>query len=165
MRFYRILGLCTLFIALISNVSCKKENSNNQVIINQEVTFTKEGNLKILKPDSTLVAAYEIEIADNDYEIQTGLMYRSKMREDRGMLFIFEEEEPRYFYMKNTEISLDLLYINKDNVVVSLYKNAMPLDEATLPASNPATYVFEINGGLIDKLKIEEGYLINFSRD
>ncbi|WP_340202190.1 DUF192 domain-containing protein [Ascidiimonas sp. W6] len=149
---------------LILNLSCKKESANTKVIV-QEVTFTKEGDLQIMKPDSTLVVQLEIEIADNDYEIQTGLMYRKKMQENRGMLFIFPNEEPRYFYMKNTEIALDLLYIDANYKIVSIMKNTQPFDENTLPASAPAKYVLEVNAGFTDKKKISKGDLVKFTKD
>lgn len=144
--------------------ACKTE-SKKSIINNQEITFSKEGELHIMKPDSTVLMQIEIEIADNTYEIETGLMYRSKMRSDRGMLFLFSDEKPRYFYMKNTQIPLDILYINEKNRIVSIFKNATPFDETTLPASDPAKYVLEINAGLIDKHNISEGDIIWFIRN
>jgi uncharacterized membrane protein (UPF0127 family) len=163
MRFHRLIGILIIGFVLFGS-SCKTE-SGSKNIISQEITFTKEGSLTIMNTDSTAVAEFEIEIADNDYEIATGLMYRSKMKKNRGMLFIFPDEKPRFFYMKNTEIPLDLLYINSDHKIVSIHKNAIPFDEATLPASAPAKFVLEINAGLIDAYKIPEGYTVNFTKD
>ena len=105
----------------------------------------------------------EIEIADTDFEIQTGLMYRESMQNNQGMLFVFVDEENRFFYMKNTKIPLDLIYINSKKNIVGFQKNAKPFDETSLPSNAPAKYVLEINAGLIDQLKIAIGDRITFS--
>lgn len=65
----------------------------------------------------------EIEIADNNFERQTGLMYRKKMDNDKGMLFIFDTSEIKSFYMKNTYISLDILYINSNNTITNIIES------------------------------------------
>ncbi|XLS30151.1 DUF192 domain-containing protein [Flavobacteriaceae bacterium M23B6Z8] len=158
------LYLFGIVLSLLLTVSCKNQGNTNQ-IINQEVTFSKEGSLQIIKSDSITVLDLEIEIADNDYEIETGLMYRKKMRKDRGMLFIFPNEEPRYFYMKNTEIPLDLIFINAENKIVSVTENTTPFDETTLPASAPAQYVLEINAGLVSDHNITVGDVVRFTKN
>ncbi|MFP2996394.1 DUF192 domain-containing protein [Spongiivirga sp. MCCC 1A20706] len=143
-------------------ITCGDKKSEKKVI-KQEVSFTKEGTLSVFKKDS-LIASFDIEIADNEYETQTGLMYRKSMQDDRGMLFIFPDSQQRYFYMKNTEFSIDIIYISEDNEVVSIQKNAEPFNEASLPSEGPAKYVFEINAGLSDKLGLTKGDRIVFSK-
>ena len=73
------------------------------------------------------------------------------------MLFIFQEELPRSFYMKNTEFSLDIIYINKKKKVVSIKKNTIPYDKNSLPSGKPVLYVLEIKAGLSDRWGIENG--------
>lgn len=160
----KIVFVFSILVSLFLFDSCKQED-NKKNIISQEVTFTKEGDLEIIKPDSTSILGLEIEIADNDYEIQTGLMYRKKMRKDRGMLFVFPKEEPRYFYMKNTEIPLDLIFIDAANKVVDITENTIPFDETTLPASAPAKYVLEINAGQASETGIAVGDIVRFSKN
>lgn len=143
--------------------SCKKEVKKTAVKP-QEVAFTKEGELQLFKNDSTLITSLNIEIADNDYETETGLMYRTSMKDTQGMLFIFKEEQQRYFYMKNTQIALDIIYINAEKQIVSFAKNAAPMDETSLPSNAPAKYVLEINAGLADKWGLEAGNYISFNR-
>ena len=99
----------------------------------------------------------DIEYADTPEERSLGLMYRKGMAENQGMLFIFPEEEERSFYMRNTEFSLDIIYLDKDKKVVSIAKKAKPFDETSLLSEAPAMYVLEINGGLSDKWGIEKG--------
>ncbi len=66
------------------------------------------------------------------------------------MLFVFEEEGPHSFYMKNTLIPLDIIFIDKDLKIVSIQRNASPLDESGIPSGGPVQYVLEINAGLSD---------------
>jgi len=84
-------------------------------------------------------------------------MYRKSMEEHQAMLFIFQEEQPRSFYMKNTEFSLDIIYINKKKKVVSIQKNTTPYDKNSLPSGEPVLYVLEIKAGLSDRWGIENG--------
>ena len=135
-------------------------NESNRVqeieITPQDIDFTRDGEVSIFKNDS-LIQTIEVEFAKNDEERALGLMYRSSMDEHQGMWFIFPEEAHRSFYMRNTEIPLDIIYLDKDKKVVSIAKNARPYDETSLPSEKPAMYVLEINGGLSDKWGIEKG--------
>jgi uncharacterized membrane protein (UPF0127 family) len=135
-----------IFCFVLVFSSCKEDK---KAIKQTEVTFKKEGDLTIFKSDSTQVIL-DIEIADTDFDTQTGLMYRTSMKDNQGMLFVFEDEQPRSFYMKNTQFSLDLIFINQTKKIVSFQKNAQPFDERSLPSNAPAKYVLEVNAGLVD---------------
>ncbi len=151
---------------ILSIFSCKTDTKNNQNLV-KEVTFTKEGELSLYTQKdsvSTPITTLDIEIADDDYQIQTGLMYRKSMQDKQGMLFIFPEEAPRSFYMKNTEFALDIIFINADNKIVSIQKNAIPLNEASLPSDGPAQYVLEVNAKLTDTWNLKAGDSISFSK-
>ena len=100
-------------------------DDKEQEVETVEIEFKKEGELFLLK-EGEVTQQVEIEIADNEYERQTGLMYREAMEEDHGMLFIYDNEAPRSFYMKNTYIPLDLIFYDKDTMVVSFKENAVP---------------------------------------
>ena len=145
-------------------VSCKETKKNTKVLT-KEITFTPEGNLQLKKATTdSVLATLEIEIADDDYQTQTGLMYRKSMKENRGMLFIFKEEKPHSFYMKNTEIPLDIIFINSQKKIVSIQKNAKPFDKTSLPSKGPAQYVLEVNAGLSDRWNLKAGDKIEFSK-
>ncbi|MDY8138575.1 DUF192 domain-containing protein [Aquimarina sp. 2201CG5-10] len=157
-----------LIIALtaFSIFSCKTDPKNEKLVI-QEVTFTKEAELSLFNLKDSIVnpiTKLDIEIADDDYQIQTGLMYRKSMQNNQGMLFIFSEETPRSFYMKNTEFALDIIFIDANNKVVSIQKNAKPLDESSLPSEGPAQYVLEVNAKLTDTWNLQKGDSISFSK-
>lgn len=152
-----LLIISTLFILF---TSCKDDK---KVVKQTVITFKKEGELTIIKSDSTKVNL-DIEIADTDFDIQTGLMYRDSMKKNQGMLFVFNDFKERYFYMKNTHIPLDLIYIDDAYKIVSFQKNAKPFDESSLPSNTPAKYVLEINAGLIDAWALSVGDIINYTQ-
>ena len=144
---------------VLSLSNCKNEA---KVITQTEVLFTKEGELTITKANDSKVVL-DIEIADTDFDIQTGLMYRNSMETNQGMLFVFHDVTERYFYMKNTKIALDLIYINENKTIVSFQKNAKPFDETSLPPNAPAKYVLEVNAGLVDVWELSVGDSIDYS--
>jgi uncharacterized membrane protein (UPF0127 family) len=142
--------------------SCKEDRKTSEV--NQiEVTFTKEGELQLKKAiTDSLITSLDIEIADDEYTTQTGLMYRSSMANNQGMLFVFPDTDFRSFYMKNTEIPLDIIFIAEDRTIVSIQKNAQPMSELPLPSNAPAKYVLEVNAGLSDEWGLNQGDNIQF---
>ena len=152
-----------LFIVLIGFISCKDSGSDTLLQGTDKVQFTKEGELTITKKDSTTINL-DIEIADNDYETQTGLMYRDHMEENRGMLFVFGSESMHSFYMKNTEIPLDIIYIKADKTIATMVKNAKPFDETSLPSQVPVQYVLEVNGGMADKWGLTQGDRVSWTK-
>ena len=157
-------GKVILLVFAIVLVSCKTESK--QALKTETISFTKEGELTVLSTETDSIKAnFDIEIAETEYETQTGLMYRKSMKEDRGMLFIQPTESLQYFYMKNTEIPLDIIYIYTGMKIVSFQKNAEPFNEYTLPSNAPAKYVLEINAGLSDQLGLQVGDSISFSRN
>lgn len=143
--------------------SCK--NEPKKIIKTEEVTFTKEGELSIFKQETdSLITTFDIEIAETSYETETGLMYRKSMATDRGMLFVSPTVRMHNFYMKNTEFSLDLIYIKDDLTIASFQENAKPLDEASLSSKVPVKYVLEVNAGLVKKFGLEVGDKVEFHK-
>lgn len=155
-----ILIACFTFTAVIS---CEDEAKNSS-IETEEIEFTKEGELFLLKAEDT-VAQLVIELAETPYEQQTGLMYRKTMEANQGMLFVYDEEEMHSFYMKNTFIPLDLIFFGKDSTIVSFQENAKPLDETSLPSKVPAQFILEVNAGKSKEWKLAEGDKMIFRRD
>ncbi|MBQ4914288.1 DUF192 domain-containing protein [Maribacter sp. MMG018] len=152
-------AVCTT--SLVS--SCKQEEK--KVIKTEPVSFTKEGELTIYRAETdSLLTKIDIEIAESDYETQTGLMYRKGMENKQGMLFIFSDVAMHSFYMKNTEFPLDIIYIDENLKIASIHKNAEPLNEDGISSQVPVQYVLEINAGLSDTWKIKVGDKIDYTR-
>ena len=130
-----------------------------------EPQFRAEGRLHFIDSDGDTLRSILIEIAEEDRERIQGLMYRSALSDDQGMLFIFEEEEEQSFWMKNTRIPLDILYVNSDLQIVSLYKQTQPYSTSPIPSFRPAIYVVEVRGGFCDQYGITEGNRIAYIRN
>ncbi len=103
------------------------------------------------------VRTFQIEIADTPEAREKGLMFRESMPLDQGMLFVFDREAPVAFWMKNTLIPLDMLFIRADGTIINIYPMARPHDETPIPARAPVRYVLEINGGVAAMLGIRAG--------
>lgn len=97
------------------------------------------------------------EIADDERERAQGLMFRREMASDHGMLFLFDAPEQLGFWMRNTYIPLDLIFIDENGRVLNIAERAQPYSEANIPSRGPAKAVLEINGGLSSELGIAEG--------
>ena len=133
-----------------------------KIIIEQKVLFQKEATLDLLQSNGELISTLNIEIANSPYERETGLMYRTNMEKNQGMLFIFDEESVLTFYMKNTYISLDLIFINGKKEIISIYKNAKPNDISSISSKLPSKYVLEVIQGVSDNLNLKIGDRINY---
>jgi uncharacterized membrane protein (UPF0127 family) len=88
----------------------------------------------------------EVEIADDDAERQRGLMDRTALADNAGMLFVFDREKPLSFWMRNTLIPLSVAYIDSDGRIVDI-QDMQPLDETPHPSAGPARYALEVNQG------------------
>lgn len=103
---------------------------------------------------------FEIEVADTDKKRRKGLMYREKLAENSGMLFVFPKSDIRSFWMKNTLIKLDMVFISKDLQVVYIAHSAPPCREMPCPGYSsiyPVRYVVELNGGACYRRGIKTG--------
>jgi uncharacterized membrane protein (UPF0127 family) len=117
-----------------------------------------QGGLEPLEiTTATGTHAFQVEIANNEASREKGLMYRRFMPADRGMLFEFERSEPVAFWMKNTYISLDMVFIARDGTVTHVAANAEPLSEAIVPSGGPCVAVLELNGGEAARIGLREG--------
>lgn len=126
--------------------------------------FSLEGELDLMDTSGKIIQTIDIEIADTDYDRQRGLMYRPYLPENAGMLFIFSREEYQSFWMKNTVLSLDILFIGASGTINTIHKYTTPYSEASLPSKEPSTYVLELNAGQCDNWGIREGMKIDFRR-
>ncbi len=102
-------------------------------------------------------AAFSVEIADTDAERALGLMHRESMPRFSGMLFVFDAPQRAVFWMENTLIGLDMLFIDAQGVVQTIHENAVPLDRTGIDGGSGIQYVLEINGGMADRLNLLPG--------
>ena len=105
----------------------------------------------------TGVHAFAVELVDNDADRAKGLMYRKELPEGRGMLFDFQREQEVSFWMQNTYIPLDMLFIRGDGRILRIAKNTEPLSTRMIPSGGPVRAVLEVIGGTARKLGIAPG--------
>jgi uncharacterized membrane protein (UPF0127 family) len=103
------------------------------------------------------VHVFSVELADNDAERSKGLMYRKELPEGQGMLFDFHREQDVSFWMQNTYISLDMIFIRADGRILRIAENTEPLSTRLIPSGGPVRAVLEIIGGSARKLGIAPG--------
>ena len=116
-------------------------------IQSMEPQFTEEGVGAFVDQNGDTLASFRLELAETAAETAQGMMYRRSVPEGTGMLFIMAEERPQSFWMRNTYVPLDIIYLKADGAVVSIQANAQPMNDMPLPSEGPAKYVLEIAGG------------------
>jgi len=120
-------------------------------------------NNRTTSPDktATLILNSEelkLEIADTDTELQQGLMHRTELAKNSGMLFIFSNEQPRTFWMKNTLISLDIIFLDTNFNVVNIYSSTLPNQILeTYSSLKPSKFAVELNARRATELGIQKG--------
>ena len=128
-------------------------------------TFQKEGTLQFIDEESGApITTIDIEIAADDLERNRGLMWRRSMEPDQGMLFIMERQEPQSFWMLNTYLSLDIIFVDTEKRIVNIAANTKPQSLEPVSSTGPAKYVVEVLGGFCAEKGVEEGDRIEFER-
>ena len=103
------------------------------------------------------VHVFTVEIADTEAAREKGLMYRKSLPPGQGMLFDFHSDQPVRFWMKNTYIPLDMIFIRSDGRILNIAENTTPMSENEVPSAGPVQAVLEVRGGTARKLGIAPG--------
>jgi uncharacterized membrane protein (UPF0127 family) len=117
----------------------------------------------IFGADGVKHASVRVEIADDEASRERGLMFRAHLDEDAGMVFVFRAPSEVYFWMKNTEIPLDMIFADQDGHIVGIVADAKPYSEKTVGPGKPAQYVLEVNSGFCKRHGIATGDWMRFS--
>lgn len=159
-----ILGL-VLYLAF-GDLLVNTENKSDGNVMRSytAIDFKKNGELTFTNDSDEYISKIDIEIAEDDNSRTKGMMYRDKMEFDQGMFFLFPTESTQSFWMRNTMISLDIIFVNAKNEIVTIHKNAIPFDEGHYRSTKPAKFVVEVNAEYTDSLNIKEGDKINWRR-
>jgi uncharacterized membrane protein (UPF0127 family) len=105
-------------------------------------------------------ARFSVEVADDPAERSQGLMDRERMARSAGMLFVYDSPQRVAFWMRNTLIPLDMIFIDATGTVARIHENAVPLDETAIHGGDEIQYVLEINAGLSSRLGIDAGTVL-----
>jgi uncharacterized membrane protein (UPF0127 family) len=107
---------------------------------------------------------FTVEVVDTDASRAQGLMFRTSLAPDAGMLFDFKQSRPVSFWMQNTLIPLDMLFIREDGTIANIHVNARPLDPTSIPSDGPVQFVLEVPGGRSEQLGIKAGDVVVHDR-
>lgn len=168
-----LLPLCVVLLTGAVLTGCGSEGDTDEPATDQNATeqeiedpipFRPDGRLHILQDEDTL-RTIEVEIADTDSSRARGLMERTDLPEDAGMLFLFEEEAPQSFWMANTPLALDIIFADADRRIVSMTKYTTPNSQEQVTSGAPAQYVLEVRAGYADRIGIIEGQRLAWERN
>jgi uncharacterized protein len=118
--------------------------------------------VRFYKGKGEALCSFRVELAITPEEHSRGLMFRKYLDSNTGMLFIFDDDDIRFFWMKDTLIPLDIIFINSRLEVVDIHRFAKPMDEMTIVSRSPVRYVLEIKGGKADYCGIKKGVKAKF---
>jgi len=156
--------LLTLLVLLLPACTEETGSSTDDAVDPKTIPFDKEGRLAFVQDRDTLVGL-DIEVADTDSARERGMMQRDGFPSaPSGMLFPFDEEKTRSFWMANTPLALDLFFISADSQVVRIKKYAQPNTASSISSKAPARYVLETSAGFADSYGIVEGTRVRWRR-
>lgn len=138
--------LFMIFALLTQGAACAQSES----------TIGDPENIVIIDSD-TGKHRFHVEIADDFDEITMGLMYRTELPDDAGMLFVFKPAQSISMWMKNTLIPLDMAFIGEDGVIKRIAENTTPRSLEAIPSGEPVLAVLEVNGGAFARLGVKPG--------
>ncbi|MFP8488393.1 DUF192 domain-containing protein [Gracilimonas sp. Q87] len=156
-----ITSIVIISLTLLFGVSCTSEKEENaEKKAGRSLNFTE--NVTFLNSSDNKISTIRVAVADDQEKRNQGLMDVNELPSDAGMLFIFPEEEPLSFYMANTPLPLDIMFVNSDSVIVRIHHNTAPFNSKQLLSEAPAKFVVETNGGYAISNDIREGHKIRF---
>jgi uncharacterized membrane protein (UPF0127 family) len=165
----RLLVLATFFATLFVLAACANDTPAQEPPAAGEtqetdaIPFRKDGTLDFIR-DGEVILTLDIEIAEGDSARTRGMMQRTGLPDRSGMLFLFPVEEELNFWMSNTPISLDLLFVNADSQVVSISKYTQPFSTESIFSEAPAQYVIEVEAGFTDTRGLIESDRVSWRR-
>ena len=157
---FRKLRSYKFFLFLLLSFSLISQKS-----ISCETQLLKKEKLFIENKLSKKKELFLVELAKNDYERQKGLQCKKYLKKNEGMLFIWSGEDYRNFWMKNTAIPLDLIFINSKFEIVDIYFDATPFNKKLIRSQKRAKFVLELNAGISKKLGFNIGDSIKFKKN
>ena len=151
-------AFATMFTIALAATGCSPDPEMDQQPqpTQADVPFRSDGSLSFLR-DGQQLATIDIEIADTDSARTRGLMQRSTLAENTGMLFIFPTIGPQSFWMANTQISLDILFADNDSAIVDIHRYTRPLSSDNVGGEHMSRFVVEVPAGFTDTHGIVEG--------
>jgi uncharacterized membrane protein (UPF0127 family) len=161
----RRFGVTLLLLSLVAAFSVATPLAGLSSVLGGQA-LAQSAEVEALRRDALVIVSpsgrhrFEVEIAETPADRARGLMFRTELTPDAGMLFDFKEEREVAFWMRNTLIPLDMLFIEKSGRIAHIARNATPLSEELVPSRAVVRYVLEIPGGRAAELDIKVGDVV-----
>jgi uncharacterized protein len=161
-QYYRmVLVFFFMEISLLS--ACTYQNETLQVNL-PSTSIRKDGTLNFVHLGESIKTSIAIEIADTPETQMKGLMGRSTLDDSSGMLFVFERLEPQKFWMKNTPVPLDIIFVGGDGCIVNIVESTPPLSNQSYWSKGPIKYVVEVRAGFAKRFQLDTDTCIQWQR-
>ncbi len=157
----KISRLSLVICAVLTVYSCSNDETDESRgrVAGRTIELTHVVEILDEQQDRT-VATARVALAQTESERNAGLMDVHDLPHDAGMYFIFDEEEPRSFWMANTPLSLDILFINREHRIVRIHTRTIPFSDRQIRSDYPAMYTLEVNAGFVNEHDIREGMYV-----
>ncbi|KAA3617156.1 MAG: DUF192 domain-containing protein [Calditrichaeota bacterium] len=156
-----VIGMSMFYkLSVNRTLSIQKDVQEN----NPQKTKLKQGRVVFYDSSNKKKLEVLVEIAENEYQQSKGFMFREDIPENQGMLFTYEDELQRFFWMKETPVSLDIIFIDATYKIVKIHKDTVPHSENLYPSGIPAQFVVEVRAGFTDRYQIDVGDNISWER-
>lgn len=153
---------CLVFLPLLLS-ACKKTAPAEES--KPTPVFRKDGSLDILAPDGSVKTSFDLEIVEAESEVSQGLKYRDTMADNQAMLFILDGQGPSGFWMQDTYLSLDMLFIDREQNIFQIETHTTPFSEERIEPEKINKYTLEIKAGIAEKLNIQKGDKIRWQKN
>lgn len=131
---------------------------------NTSQTIANTAVIEFFSSDNAIITRIHVKIADTPIKRAKGLMHVTKLAEDEGMLFVYQSSDIRTFWMKNTPLPLDIIFIDEKYKILNFAESTKPMSENSYESSGPAKYVIEVNAGFVKKFNINVGDYVFISK-
>ncbi len=154
-----VLNLSCQAVSFLKNIKFIRflTSSLSVLLILAGYTWGADRVVAFYSDDGKTLCSFKVELAVTPEEQARGLMYRKSLKRDAGMLFVYSSEAIVHFWMKNTYIPLDMVFINSQHIVTGVHRSAKPHDETAISSGLPVRYVLEINAGRADQCGVKAG--------
>ena len=161
--FYLIV-LVMVLAAVVLVVMSKWGDGEGGSELERLTAFENDGNLAFVGEGGDTLQVIDIEVAESEQERSVGLMYRKPLDDTKGMLFIFPQQDNLSFWMRNTPVSLDMIFADSTGQIVTIHPRTKPFAQTSYPSSSTAKYVVEVDSGFTERHNVHVGDKIDWKK-
>lgn len=152
-----------LSLMLLFGFAACRTAPDDEPLARNSATWRVDGALDFVRPDGSVIRTVDLEIAADAESRRVGLMNRRQITDDQAMLFVFDAPDMQSFWMANTPLPLDIIFVDADSQVVNIARRTKPLSHERVNSTGPAKYVVEVRGGFADRYGLTDSTRIRWT--